>query len=371
MLRAMRLAAVSVIVLVGLVVGGCAVTLGNVDKESSQNGLSSSTSNPVLAVTPASLDFVHVAVGQCSTNQSFTVRNAGGGTLTGTASTSTKAPFSIVSGSPFSLRAGQSSSVVVSFCPTTTGLSNSNVSFFSNGGNLSRPVSGTGVPADQMLLARVIYAEARGESYTGKVAVGYVVKNRVNDPRWPNTYSGVINQRNQFAIWQGDPSRLTGSERIAWNDSIRAAGQVIGGEVSDPTKGATHFYSVTVFGNSPIIIVTSPNGGETWMIGSNQTIRWRWTNWPSGWGDATKFEFKVQIGNHRFYYELGKARDVRIDLSRDGGSTWQPIISNTSNDGGKPWLVTGPDTTQARIRVVNLADQTIWDMSDGSFTIRR
>lgn len=49
------------------------------------------------------------------------------------------------------------------------------------------------------LLARLIHAEARGESFTGQVAVAAVVMNRVRDPRWPNTVREVIHQRGQFA----------------------------------------------------------------------------------------------------------------------------------------------------------------------------
>jgi murein DD-endopeptidase MepM/ murein hydrolase activator NlpD len=99
--------------------------------------------NPILEVTPSSLNFGNVTVGQCSTNQSFTVRNAGGGTLTGTAATS--APFNIVSGGSFSLGANQSAQVTVRFCPTVAGQANGTVSFSSNGGNISRSVSGIGV----------------------------------------------------------------------------------------------------------------------------------------------------------------------------------------------------------------------------------
>ena len=47
---------------------------------------------------------------------------------------------------------------------------------------------------DRYLLAKVIYAEARGESYTGQVAIGAVVLNRVEDSRFPNTIAGVIYQ---------------------------------------------------------------------------------------------------------------------------------------------------------------------------------
>jgi hypothetical protein len=204
----------------------------------------------------------------------------------------------------------------------------------------------------------------------GKIAVGWVVKNRVNDPRWPNTYSGVINQPNQFAIFRDDPSKLTGLNKIAWDESYRIAGQVIRGEIPDPTGGATHFYSTKKYGNKPKIVVDYPNGGEIWAIGSTQTIGWHWENWPSSWGDTTKFEFRVLIGNHRFYYELPRPRGVKIELSRDEGRTWTTIIPNTANDGSEPWRVTGSPTTRALIRVTNIADPAISDTSDRLFTIR-
>ena len=49
------------------------------------------------------------------------------------------------------------------------------------------------------LLARLISAEARGESYEGQVAVGAVVMNRIAHPSFPNTLSGVIYQRGAFS----------------------------------------------------------------------------------------------------------------------------------------------------------------------------
>ena len=49
------------------------------------------------------------------------------------------------------------------------------------------------------LLARLISAEARGEPYSGQVAVGAVVLNRVRHPSFPNTVSGVIYQNGAFS----------------------------------------------------------------------------------------------------------------------------------------------------------------------------
>ena len=59
--------------------------------------------------------------------------------------------------------------------------------------------------SDRYLLAKVIYAEARGESYTGQVAIGAVVLNRVEDSRFPNTIAGVIYQPWAFTARANQP----------------------------------------------------------------------------------------------------------------------------------------------------------------------
>ena len=62
------------------------------------------------------------------------------------------------------------------------------------------------------LLARVVSAEAEGEPYSGQVAVASTILNRVADPRFPNTLSGVIFQPHAFEsvtnglIWRRSPS---------------------------------------------------------------------------------------------------------------------------------------------------------------------
>lgn len=52
--------------------------------------------------------------------------------------------------------------------------------------------------ADLRLLATIIYCEARGESYAGKLAVGVVVMNRKSSSKFPGTVKKVIYQKNQF-----------------------------------------------------------------------------------------------------------------------------------------------------------------------------
>ena len=53
--------------------------------------------------------------------------------------------------------------------------------------------------SDIDMIAKIVYLEARGESYSGQVAVAEVVINRVLSSNFPNTVSGVIYQRGQFS----------------------------------------------------------------------------------------------------------------------------------------------------------------------------
>jgi Tol biopolymer transport system component len=93
---------------------------------------------PAISMTPASRDFGSVQVGSYA-DLTFTVQNTGGGTLSGNASV--PAPFSIVSGSPYSLTAGQCQVVTVRFSPTPAQAYSQNVTF-TGGGGATRPVSG-------------------------------------------------------------------------------------------------------------------------------------------------------------------------------------------------------------------------------------
>jgi hypothetical protein len=97
----------------------------------------------------------------------------------------------------------------------------------------------------------------------------------------------------------------------------------------------------------PRITVTDSNGGDTWTIGSARTIRWS--------------------------HNLGANQMVAVELSRDGGATWSPVVASTPNTGATSgqwaWTVTGPVTSRARIRVRWLANPAVGDQSNGDFTI--
>ncbi len=89
---------------------------------------------------------------------------------------------------------------------------------------------------DVYLLAKLIHAEARGESYQGQVAVGAVVLNRVKSASFPNTISGVIYQKYAFTCV------ADGQINLAPNASAqKAATDAMNGW--DPSGGALYYYN--------------------------------------------------------------------------------------------------------------------------------
>ena len=120
------------------------------------------------------------------------------------------------------------------------------------GSGSASAASGGYSSADITLLAKLIAAEARGESYTGQVAVGAVVLNRVRHPSFPDTVAGVIYQKGAFSAvndsnWSVSPSAT----------SRKAAQDAINGW--DPSGGAIYYYNPAKTSNAymlsrPVIV---------------------------------------------------------------------------------------------------------------------
>jgi N-acetylmuramoyl-L-alanine amidase len=90
--------------------------------------------------------------------------------------------------------------------------------------------------SDVELLAKVISAEARGESYEGQVAVGAVILNRVNHPSFPDSISGVVYQNGAFSCVNDS----NWYEEVA-DSSKRAAIDALNGW--DPSGGAIYYFN--------------------------------------------------------------------------------------------------------------------------------
>lgn len=89
---------------------------------------------------------------------------------------------------------------------------------------------------DLYLLAKCVYAEARGEPYTGQVAVAAVILNRVESASFPNTISGVIYQKGAFTAVTDGQINLTPD-----STAYKAAQDALNGW--DPTYGCIYYYN--------------------------------------------------------------------------------------------------------------------------------
>ena len=119
--------------------------------------------------------------------------------------------------------------------------------------------AGSSASIDVNLLARLVYAEARGESYTGQVAVASVVLNRMKNSSFPNTLSGVIYQPGAFCVVNNGQINLKPNQT-----AINAAQDAINGW--DPSNGALYYFNP-----------------------KTATNKWIWSR-----------PVTVTIGNHRF-----------------------------------------------------------------------
>lgn len=119
---------------------------------------------------------------------------------------------------------------------TADGIAGNKTLLYLGLGNSSTAGTGGYSSSDIYLLAKVIAAEARGESYTGQVAVGAVVLNRVKSSSFPDTVSSVVYQSGAF-------SAVTDSNWSVSPDATakKAAQDAINGW--DPSGGALYYYN--------------------------------------------------------------------------------------------------------------------------------
>ncbi len=90
--------------------------------------------------------------------------------------------------------------------------------------------------SERNLLARCVYAEARGEPYAGQVAIAAVVLNRVRSSSFPNTVSGVIYQKGAFTCVSDGQINMTPN-----STAYKAVTDAINGW--DPTNGCLYYYN--------------------------------------------------------------------------------------------------------------------------------
>ncbi|MCG1020983.1 cell wall hydrolase [Sutcliffiella horikoshii] len=101
-------------------------------------------------------------------------------------------------------------------------------------------------------MAKIVYGEARGETYKGQVAVAAVIKNRLHSSEFPSTIEGVIYQRNAFTAVQDGQYYLTPTY-IAYH-AVKDAWKGW-----DPSYGSTYYYNPQTATSEWIFVNTTPN----------------------------------------------------------------------------------------------------------------
>ncbi|MGE5280051.1 MAG: hypothetical protein ACM3L6_04830, partial [Deltaproteobacteria bacterium] len=142
-------------------------------------------------------------------------------------------------------------------------------------------------------------------------------------------------------VTQADPAQNTGSYSWTIPDAISLTARV---RIEDPNDAMTNDESDADFTIRGDFAVTAPNGGERWIALETRPITW-----------ATN---------------AGTISDVKLEYSKDNFvSDVQTIIASTPNDGSYDWLVPDDRSASVRVRVSDVNDPRVYDVSNAAFTI--
>src|SRR5262249_6025624 len=226
-------------------------------RESACSGLATAVARAEFSVSPTgTVNFGAVSLGSF-TEQTFTVSNTGGAALSGTASVA--APFSVVSGSPFTLTSlGASQAVRVRFTPTTTTTVSTTLAFKVGTDTISVATTGNGASV----------ADSTPPSVT------------ITSPTSASTYTATASS----LTLQGTASDNVGVTQVTWSNSRGGSGAASGTsswaasgialQVGSNTltvtardaAGNTRTATLTVTLNDtvrPTAAITAPAGGTT------------------------------------------------------------------------------------------------------------
>ena len=96
------------------------------------------------------------------------------------------------------------------------------------------------------------------------------------------------------------------------------------------------------FKDEPGLKLLSPNGGETWQVGTTQEIKW---------------------------LTAGAIPKVAIEFSIDNGSHWESVSSSSANKESYSWVIPDRESNQCRVRIQDATDPQLSDTSDSTFSI--
>ena len=140
------------------------------------------------------------------------------------------------------------------------------------------------------------------------------------------------------------PSLIASSGTYSWAvpDSIGSQLRVKATNLSDLNVYDTSDANFSIIGK---LIVTAPNGGEVWPVGSAEAVAWS---------------------------RIGSIANVKLEYSTDGGVTYPGLIvaSTPANAGSYNWVVPDNITSTGRVKISDVSNSNVFDVSDGNFKIR-
>jgi hypothetical protein len=132
----------------------------------------------------------------------------------------------------------------------------------------------------------------------------------------------------------------TGTYNWTVPDAISSQCRIKVSNAADPNTFDTSDNNFKIRGD---LVITAPNGAETWAVATSHNITWTRT---------------------------GSIANVRLEYSDNGGTTFVPIVASTPNAGSYPWTIPDAITTIALVRIFDAADLTVSDTSNAVFKIQ-
>ncbi len=183
-----------------------------------------------------------------------------------------------------------------------------------------------------------------GFTYSPQDSVGETQDTTVNKGSSLTVSVSVGGEYNLYQ-WKKDGGTISGAEDSVYTmdpvDSDNAGSYIC--EITNSAAGALTLYSrpINVSVNDTFMIVTSPNGGENWQVGSSHNITWT---------------------------SAGTSGAVKIEYSTNNGSDWEEIIASIPDTGVYSWTVPNKPSFSCLVMITD-TNGSLSDTSDSVFRI--
>ena len=143
-----------------------------------------------------------------------------------------------------------------------------------------------------------------------------------------------------WLVLPGADSVLASPSTFAWTPNVETKLAKI--RISDSKNTSLQSVSNAFEIFKPKVTVTAPNGGEQWVVGTSQSIRWT----------------------------SADVLNIKIDYSTNNGTSWTQVISSVpAGDGSYVWTIPNTPSTNCKVRISDISNSLFADMSDNVFSV--